>query len=346
MPRACWAFQPSLIALDLGECSLPTLPAAVIALQRLKELNLCHNELTNLPSGPYLTGLELLDVNTDQFSLGDPGEKRSINCGSDPAGQRIIIRNLERFRSLASAQQEDQGVTVSWRSHLSRSIQQAQKHFFVDNQAQAGIGGAWVVCWLLESVADLFRPTEANRLLPYWQCYDLFDPAYAGDLEVVQLILPHVRQNFKAYRLLWEIVMHAKRSAPSAARYWESKFRDPPADPLALAEWLAEQHGTFTWDEQRELRASAASSGSLVIMQLAARSRQPHILWNPAMLGLAAAQGDLTLLKWVLSLKASRILPAVLALTSPGPFQHEVRQGSACATLQSSTKGLDKADKP
>ena len=151
------------------------------------------------------------------------------------------------------------------------------------------------------------RVLQANRLLPYWQCYDLFDPAYAGDLEVVQLILPHVRQYFKAYRLLWEIVMHAKRSAPSAARYWESNFRDPPADPLALAEWLAEQHGTFTWDEQRELRASAASSGSLVIMQLAARSRQPHILWNPAMLGLAAAQGDLTLLKWVLSLKTSRM---------------------------------------
>ena len=41
-------------------------------------------------------------------------------------------------------------------------------------------------------------------------------------------------------------------------------------------------------------------------MQLAAQSPQLGLIWDPALLKLAAAQGDLSLLRWVLSQRATR----------------------------------------
>lgn len=62
-----------------------------------------------------------------------------------------------------------------------------------------------------------------------------------------------------------------------------------------------------------QLNVLAARMDSLVIMQLAAQSSRPRIAWDPAMLSLVAARGDLPLLRWMLSQRASRshkVVPA------------------------------------
>ena len=87
------------------------------------------------------------------------------------------------------------------------------------------------------------------------------------------------------------------QSSLSFGTYWQNKHRRP--QHLELAAWLVEQQGTYTEEQQWELQMLAAEQGPLVLMQLAARSPQPRIASDPAMLSLAAAEGDMQLLRWV-----------------------------------------------
>ncbi|KAK9838406.1 hypothetical protein WJX84_011802 [Apatococcus fuscideae] len=85
-------------------------------------------------------------------------------------------------------------------------------------------------------------------------------------------------------------------SSLSFGTYWQNKHRRP--QHLELAAWLVEQQGTYTEEQQWELQMLAAEQGPLVLMQLAACSPQPRIASDPAMLSLAAAEGDMQLLRW------------------------------------------------
>lgn len=52
------------------------------------------------------------------------------------------------------------------------------------------------------------RVLESHGLLHHCDFHDLFKPAGLGDLEVTQLVLPYLDEEFKAYRLLCRVVRH------------------------------------------------------------------------------------------------------------------------------------------
>ena len=138
--------------------------------------------------------------------------------------------------------------------------------------------------------------------------------ASVGDLDILQILHVQIETQGYAFQLACCVVVG---SAPSpqagaqAAGYWAGYACS--LQHIALLGWLADLAPALTHSQQLQLNVRAASVDSLVIMQLAARSFRPCIAWDPAMLGQVTAQGELALLRWMLSQRATRsrkVVPA------------------------------------
>ena len=156
---------------------------------------------------------------------------------------------------------------------------------------------------------------EIAQVLVGVDAQDVQNTAGHADLRLLQLLAPHVSLRGRYMEILLS-VMHGEyffqRSWP--ASYWQNKRRG--LHYLETAAWLAFQQPSFTRAELSQLTNESKLCRSLILIQLAARSGKSQIPWRADMLGQAAAEGDVPLLKWALAQRTTRSQRVVHATCS------------------------------
>ena len=188
-------------------------------------------------------------------------------------------------------------------------------HFHVDEWLlaadQGSVSALELAIWAArKSRTDALQFLQASgRLHGLRLDVELLDAAGQGTLETAKLLTPYVLAHDHGNAMLWALTA-AIESTPGLSVA-------PPAR-LDVIKWFYGHFTIFSKHQRDVIMRAAAKASSTVLLQLAACSHGPALPWNAQAHSLAAALGDLTLLRWLLQQKRSRSMQQVHELCPPG----------------------------
>ncbi|KAK9865913.1 hypothetical protein WJX84_005316 [Apatococcus fuscideae] len=128
--------------------------------------------------------------------------------------------------------------------------------------------------------------------------------AERADLPILQLLSPIMAAQGDIFHVLLRCLDCSTARGRYRLRYKEEDRSTTPQQDLhhcQAAAWLVSLFDSFTSSQQDQLHQAAAWAHSIVPVQLASQGVRPVIKWGSAMHAQAAAEGDVHLLKWMLT---------------------------------------------